>query len=177
MLACCEGDDSQQPMCPHAAQRRKCSHHPPAARQSTQPSPLGSALGSIGGISGTVLSRKSWWPAAGHGHTTVSAGHDRASVASGFRPNQILLSSCARQQHTSDVIYVSPYIPLQECTNFRFPLEQICWAGEGHNLVSLEGCSSLASRVDDVCVCDASSASENCGSVPPNGGRIRRYGE
>src|ERR1700729_2891703 len=34
-------------MCPHSAQRRKCSHQPPLAKHSTQPSPLGLTAGLI----------------------------------------------------------------------------------------------------------------------------------
>ncbi len=33
-------------MCPHSAQRRRCSHHPFDAKHSTQPVPLGFAFGS-----------------------------------------------------------------------------------------------------------------------------------
>jgi hypothetical protein len=35
--ACWFGELSQQPICPHSAHLRRCSHHPPVARQSTQP--------------------------------------------------------------------------------------------------------------------------------------------
>lgn len=44
-LACCEGDESQHPMCPHWAQRRRCTHHPGPSplRHSRQPVPLGVA--------------------------------------------------------------------------------------------------------------------------------------
>jgi hypothetical protein len=34
-------------MCPHSAQRRRCSHQPPLARHSRQPSPVGSTAGLI----------------------------------------------------------------------------------------------------------------------------------
>src|SRR5215467_8302317 len=34
-------------MCPHSAQRRRCSHQPPVARHSTHPSPLASDAGLI----------------------------------------------------------------------------------------------------------------------------------
>src|SRR5712692_5389360 len=50
-VACCMGEVSQQPMCPHCAHRRRCTHQPPAASHSTQPSPLGGTEGSIPGIS------------------------------------------------------------------------------------------------------------------------------
>lgn len=44
-LACCEGDESQHPMWPHWAQRRRCSHHPGPSplRHSRHPVPLGVA--------------------------------------------------------------------------------------------------------------------------------------
>jgi len=42
--ACWLGELSQQPMWPHSAHRRRCNHHPPEARHSTQPVPLGFAL-------------------------------------------------------------------------------------------------------------------------------------
>src|SRR3954453_4869371 len=47
-VACVFGDESQQPMCPHVMQRRRCTHQSPAARHSTQPSPdgAGSAISS-----------------------------------------------------------------------------------------------------------------------------------
>ena len=44
--ACC-GDESQQPMCPHTAQRRRCIHLPPVARHSSQPSARAPASRSI----------------------------------------------------------------------------------------------------------------------------------
>src|ERR1039457_2083309 len=50
-LACCEGEVSQQPICPHWAHRRRCSHQPPAASHSAQPVPLGATVGSIPCIS------------------------------------------------------------------------------------------------------------------------------
>src|SRR6266567_9586058 len=50
-VACCMGEVSQQPMCPHCAHRRRCTHQPPAASHSTQPSPLGGTDGSIPAIS------------------------------------------------------------------------------------------------------------------------------
>src|SRR6516165_4190418 len=53
-VACCMGEVSQQPMCPHCAHRRRCTHQPPAASHSTQPSPLGGTEGSIPAISGNV---------------------------------------------------------------------------------------------------------------------------
>src|SRR5690349_7588239 len=42
------GELSQQPMCPHSAQRRRCSHQPSPspARHSAQPVPLGGTVGS-----------------------------------------------------------------------------------------------------------------------------------
>ena len=43
--ACWFGELSQQPICPHAAHLRRCSHHPPVAKQSTQPVPVGFAVG------------------------------------------------------------------------------------------------------------------------------------
>jgi len=43
-VACCEGDVSQQPTCPHSAQRRRCTHQPPVASHSTQPVPLGGTV-------------------------------------------------------------------------------------------------------------------------------------
>jgi hypothetical protein len=39
--ACRASESSQHPMCPHAAQRRRCTHQPPIASHSTQPVPLG----------------------------------------------------------------------------------------------------------------------------------------
>src|SRR5262249_17386884 len=44
--ACRASESSQHPMCPHAAHRRRCTHHPPAASHSTQPVPLGGTAGS-----------------------------------------------------------------------------------------------------------------------------------
>ena len=41
------GEVSQQPTCPHWAQRRRCTHHPPDASHSTQPGPLGATVGSM----------------------------------------------------------------------------------------------------------------------------------
>src|SRR5271168_1879370 len=41
--ACWFGELSQQPMWPHSAHRRRCSHHPSVAKHSTQPVPLGFA--------------------------------------------------------------------------------------------------------------------------------------
>ncbi len=38
---------SQQPICPQAAQRRRCTHQPCARRHSTHPVPLGTAVSSI----------------------------------------------------------------------------------------------------------------------------------
>ena len=45
--ACWFGELSQQPMCPHSAHRRRCSHHPSVAKQSTQPVLVGFAVGLI----------------------------------------------------------------------------------------------------------------------------------
>src|SRR5215467_16023520 len=50
-LACCEGEVSQHPICPHCAQRRRCTHQPPTASHSTQPVPLGGTAGSTACIS------------------------------------------------------------------------------------------------------------------------------
>src|SRR5215467_7991853 len=47
LVACCDGELSQQPMCPHIAHRRRCSHQPPAASHSAQPVPLGGTAGSM----------------------------------------------------------------------------------------------------------------------------------
>jgi hypothetical protein len=49
--ACCLGELSQQPMCPHSAHLRRCNHHPPRAKHSTQPVPLGSTAGMIPSLS------------------------------------------------------------------------------------------------------------------------------
>src|SRR6516165_12421124 len=46
-LACWDGEESQQPMCPHCAQRRKWNHQPPASSHSAQPVPLGGTVASI----------------------------------------------------------------------------------------------------------------------------------
>jgi hypothetical protein len=43
--ACWFGELSQQPIRPHSAHLRRCSHHPPVAKQSTQPVPVGFAVG------------------------------------------------------------------------------------------------------------------------------------
>ena len=48
-LACCDGELSQQPICPHWAHRRRWNHHPPAVSQSAQPLPLGDLVGSTPG--------------------------------------------------------------------------------------------------------------------------------
>jgi hypothetical protein len=45
-VACRASESSQHPMCPHAAQRRRCTHQPPPASHSTQPVPLGGTAGS-----------------------------------------------------------------------------------------------------------------------------------
>src|SRR5579872_914433 len=46
--ACWLGELSQQPICPHSAHRRRCSHQPLGeARHSTHPSPLGFEAGLI----------------------------------------------------------------------------------------------------------------------------------
>ncbi|MGB8034756.1 MAG: hypothetical protein WCF03_13155 [Nitrososphaeraceae archaeon] len=45
--ACWFGELSQQPIRPHWAHLRRCSHHPPIAKQSTQPVPVGFAVGLI----------------------------------------------------------------------------------------------------------------------------------
>jgi hypothetical protein len=37
-------------MCPHAAQRRKCTHQPPIASHSTHPAPLGGTKGSMAAL-------------------------------------------------------------------------------------------------------------------------------
>ena len=37
-------------MWPHFAQRRRCTHQPPAASHSTHPAPLGGTVGSIGSV-------------------------------------------------------------------------------------------------------------------------------
>jgi hypothetical protein len=55
-VACCAGELSQQPMCPHWAHRRRCSHQPPVASHSTQPVPLGGIETSIPGVAFTVAS-------------------------------------------------------------------------------------------------------------------------
>src|ERR1700754_4819949 len=44
--ACRANESSQHPMCPHDAQRRRCTHQPPTASHSTQPVPLGGTAGS-----------------------------------------------------------------------------------------------------------------------------------
>ena len=51
--------ESQQPTCPHSAQRRKCPHQPPLASHSTQPMPLGAAVTSI------------WWLFMGSGNVAT----------------------------------------------------------------------------------------------------------
>src|SRR5919107_1624563 len=48
--ACWEGEESQQPMWPQAAHRRRWNHHPPVASHSTQPGPLGGTDGSIAAV-------------------------------------------------------------------------------------------------------------------------------
>ena len=45
--ACWFGELSQQPIRPHSAHLRRCSHQPPVAKQSTQPVPVGFAFGLI----------------------------------------------------------------------------------------------------------------------------------
>ena len=45
--ACWFGELSQQPIRPHSAHLRRCSHQPPVAKQSTQPVPVGFAVGLI----------------------------------------------------------------------------------------------------------------------------------
>lgn len=45
--ACWFGELSQQPIRPHWVHLRRCSHHPPVARQSTQPVLVGFAVGLI----------------------------------------------------------------------------------------------------------------------------------
>src|SRR5437588_782277 len=47
LLACCDGELSQQPIWPQLAHLRRWNHQPPAALHSTQPGPLGGTLGSI----------------------------------------------------------------------------------------------------------------------------------
>ena len=42
--ACWFGVLSQQPIRPHLAHLRRCSHHPPVAKQSKQPVPVGFAV-------------------------------------------------------------------------------------------------------------------------------------
>src|SRR5260370_24391265 len=54
-VACCMGEVSQQPMCPHWAHRRRCTHQPPAASHSTQPSPLGGTEGLIPALSSSLI--------------------------------------------------------------------------------------------------------------------------
>src|ERR1022692_4986478 len=46
-LACWDGEESQQPMCPHRAHLLKWNHQPPASRHSAQPVPLGRTAGSM----------------------------------------------------------------------------------------------------------------------------------
>jgi hypothetical protein len=48
--ACRANESSQHPMCPHAAQRRKCTHQPPIASHSTHPAPLGGTKGSMAAL-------------------------------------------------------------------------------------------------------------------------------
>src|ERR1700722_7022090 len=48
--ACRARESSQQPMCPHAAQRRRWTHQPPAASHSTQSVPLGGTEGSMAAL-------------------------------------------------------------------------------------------------------------------------------
>src|ERR1700720_3012432 len=48
--ACLANESSQHPMCPHAAQRRKCTHQPPIASHSTHPAPLGGTEGSMAAL-------------------------------------------------------------------------------------------------------------------------------
>src|SRR5450755_2390601 len=55
-LACCMGEVSQHPMCPHWAHRRRCTHQPPAASHSTHPLPLGGTDVSMPAISLIQLS-------------------------------------------------------------------------------------------------------------------------
>ena len=52
-VACWDGEVSQQPMWPQEAQRRRCTHQPPAARHSAHPVPLGGTVGSRS--SGSVI--------------------------------------------------------------------------------------------------------------------------
>src|SRR6476619_2712046 len=51
LAACCRacwlGEESQQPMCPHCAHRRRWNHQPPLSSQSAHPVPLGGADGSM----------------------------------------------------------------------------------------------------------------------------------
>ena len=44
-------EPSRQPMYPHSAHLRRCNHHPPRAKHSTQPVPLGLAAGLIPSLS------------------------------------------------------------------------------------------------------------------------------
>ena len=54
-VACWLGELSQQPMCPRSAQRRRCNHHPSAARHSRQPVPLGVETGLMPRSMGAML--------------------------------------------------------------------------------------------------------------------------
>ena len=48
LLACCDGDELQQPICPQCTHRRRWNHQPSSvARHSTQPVPLGGIEASI----------------------------------------------------------------------------------------------------------------------------------
>src|SRR3984957_19853959 len=85
--ACCEGDVSQQPMCPHWAHRRRCTHHPLASSHSTHPVPLGGTEGSIPAISLIQLSLVTGLPApcgaAAVSFGAVSGSHTWKRVSPG----------------------------------------------------------------------------------------------
>src|SRR3569833_1694520 len=51
--ACWDGEESQQPLCPHWAHRRRCNHQPPGFSHSTQPGPDGGTRGAMPGVAVT----------------------------------------------------------------------------------------------------------------------------
>lgn len=76
--ACRASESSQHPMCPHAAHRRRCTHHPPSASHSTHPEPLG---GTDGSTAASIVDEPTDGLAAPHRLTAAKAQCRQPSAA------------------------------------------------------------------------------------------------
>ncbi len=108
-LACWDGEVSQQPMCPHRAQRRRWNHQPPCSSHSAQPVPLGGTVTSIGSaVTCTLL-----FPPPGFRTRFVASG-----IASGTHTRKPWIRNDPLRGTARRAFLLDPglgqFIPLQE---------------------------------------------------------------